>query len=735
MKQKLLSRGAIAASAVVCMSLFGCSEDVVNIIDDSNLPVVEDGSIDIANGYNVLMVDAQNISQFRHKLGTKKNVTVTFDADSPVKFEIETNESDTTRYLVASQITSEVEGGIKAIDVKLNTNDGSAEKSVKVVLRNIGATDDSGAVLPEYYSLMGRSTNIFNEVGNIKQNILDFSSIRDHVIANLNPVQQALKFEVSGTRYEETMHSLTAHVGLGGLFNKQIKGHKYAFSGSGKFGTKEMRQETKNFEYYLGFYGKRMMEAKMNKDWLLDYVDNGRIYMLLDTTVNYLLNCPGSPTYQRHPNDSIGIRSIYEQYGTHVITQGTFGGLYIWMYVRRENTYDKQIGHDASASIMAKQGNVDAPKTWLQYYVSKQGSPYISADADGSDFTEEYKAATDGTNAFLVTGGSGNVVDINTWEEKIDAMNSSQWVLVSLNASADDTSSDSEDYGLIPLWEFVQDKNSERYIKMKEYWDDYVDSKYVEQTEDKLVLADFRMEIGDYGSHNPEDAKSFADQGPDGKYYVYFPMMANGNFLYTGGDNYAYEDQRGYPAETNQDHFVTGDTQKCHYWYYALGHNSKCNGITDILFDNKSHEGYTPTGHHANEGLSGAIDNNKVYVKTGGSTTKYEDKIKAVGLYNHSNKDTDAGIWRIWATSGGAEMKLPFENQESIDAFNDYWEPQDNDGHTSTEKGSTDFYVGGLATPNDIRIFYQKKELPVQVLSFGDGNTLPIIQHPKKWGE
>lgn len=714
---------------VTALALTGCSSDDFSEFDDSKFPEVEEGAIDISRGYDVIMLDCSKLEQFSHLLGTRKNVVVTSPGDCPLKFEV-FRDKDSLSYLRASVRDANALDltGVRSYDIQLATRSGEQQKNVKMVLRT---SAPSPTTVGEYAYNIGRGTDIYKDLGNVKYPVLDFNSIASHLEDNVNNVQKALNFEISGERYEETMEKMSVSVGLDGSSPTINTPHKFFFTAGASFGQETMKHSISNYEYYLGFYGKVMAEVKLNSDWLLPYKSDGSLCELLDSTVNDALNNPGSPVYQNYPDTKDGIFRLLDHYGAHVITKAAFGGTYIWMYGRKENAYEHSIGHDASAHAMFK-GTSGTPATdWVQLYQKIHSSPYISANGVGSDYDYNYEEASGAVESTVVTGGDANT-DIDTWEKNFNSESPSKWVIVSYKTLDDDNE------GMIPLYEFVCDTNSSRYNAIKKYWTSYFESKYSAKEEQTLVLADFMMKKGGSQNHEHGDPKSFVAVGPEGKKLIYFPMMANGNFLFADSDGgMVYTEQQGYAAETNQDHFVSGDTKNTHYWYYALAYDNECNGITDIAFDNGDHSGYTRRGDHANDGVGGLIDNNYVLIKTGSSSTPTSDKIKAVGLYNHSNKDKTCSPnkWRIWATSGGAEMKLPFENADNIRKFDEYWEPQDNDKHTSTQSWSNDFYIGGLGTANDIRIFYQKKNLPVSNLSFGDGNMTGKIVHPKKWGE
>lgn len=501
-------------------------------------------------------------------------------------------------------------------------------------------------------------------------------------------------------------------IGLGGLGRSS----GYALTGSATFSQEQSTSNIANTEFYLGYYSKVMAEVKLNSDWISNIRERGELYALLDETANDAFNNPGSGAYKQYSNDEEGIKKLLDHYGTHVITQGAFGGNYIYIYARRENAYEQSVGHDASANITLRYNGQDKATTWLQQYQRKHSSPYINPSVDASNYTSEYQDVSHCFEMIRATGGDGNL-DIESWEEKFSSESPSKWVVVSY------ATLDSEGNGnLLSILDFIYDPD--RYAAVDKYFESYLESKVKPLVEDRLVLADFMMKAGNDG-HKSGEPKSFISTGPDGKKYLYLPVMASGA--------QRYANQAGYALETNQDEYVVGTTTRGHYWYYALGYDSECNGFSSMRFDNKSHDGWVKRGDNANHGVTGAIDDNYVqlYVKDSGKLT-YEQKIKAVMLQYDKYHDNHYHGTYLGA-SGGAEMKLPFDSSVNQKAFDDYWTKN----VTLPSKSLWDypFYEGFLRTPNQFVLSYSFAELPIKSLSFGEGNTKSPIQHPHKWGE
>jgi hypothetical protein len=133
-------------------------------------------------------------------------------------------------------------------------------------------------------------------------------------------------------------------------------------------------------------------------------------------------------------------------------------------------------------------------------------------------------------------------------------------------------------------------------------------------------------------------------------------MMANKHF-----PNSKYHE---HGAETSGDDFIVCDDHCEQYWYYALGHRKdRFYGITDIIFAEKK-DGYTARGDASDKDMGEfwpwKIPSNKVLVKFATEGTSDDKLIKAVGLKSG----------KVFASSGGSEMRTPFETDTF---FDDYW--------------------------------------------------------------
>lgn len=693
----------------------GCSDDTV-VVDVPEPPLAE-GSMDLTNGYQVVMVDVSRLEDFRLKLGTRRELLMTIH-DSSFPLELREEVVDSVKYLVGQlkegTKTDAPEFAIpKSYKVSLALKDeAEVTKDIELVLRRsatVGTSDDVS-----YAQSIGRGTKLWADMGNTTERILDFGVIAGELANNQSSIQSGIQFEIGGTRYEETMEKLSESLGISGSIG--IK-KKYALSGGVTYSKESMTNTSQNYEYYLGYYGKNMAEVRVNPDWLVSVAgaDRANVHVLLDETTNDVLNNPGSDAYQVYSNDTIaanGQKSLFDlldHYGTHVITKASFGGNFIYMYARQENMYESSISEDASSNITLKYSAGGAAQTWLQEYQKIHHSPYISADKSRSEYDYDYQEATKALTVIKSNGGNASL-DVTEWEQAITADNKSTWIPISYSTL------DEPDGQLIPIYEFVKDP--ERRAALEAAFEPYFAKNVTERRLHRPILADFMMRNGANG-HKDGDPEPFVDEDPFGHKLLYFPMMANQN---------APAD-KGYAFETSQSTYVSVNDDVDQYWYYAISYEDEHPGIVDIKIKEKKPDGYTQRGDNADcDGSAlGIIVNKEVYVKYASSSEPKENLITGVGIYG---RDDDG---KIFASSGGTEWKQPFDYADNIEYFNSYWSDE------WRVNPDCEVWFEGASNHHPLKVCYTRKPLPDN-FCFGLGpNDEPVstsqITHPKKWGE
>ena len=116
-----------------------CSDDSPEtVIDDSKLPALINGAMDIANGHNVLLIDADELPDFSFTLGSKRNLVVDAPERMPFGVRIVTD-SDTTRRLVCDVKTLHELDAPTVYTLQLHTLDDSQQKDLQLVVRPKGS--------------------------------------------------------------------------------------------------------------------------------------------------------------------------------------------------------------------------------------------------------------------------------------------------------------------------------------------------------------------------------------------------------------------------------------------------------------------------------------------------------------------------------------------------------------------------------------------------------------------
>ena len=720
-----------------CLSITSCKDDDI-VFDDSKYPALEEGAIDIANGHNVILVDMDNFQERLLELGTKKNVDVKIENanDFPLDWEM-VRESDGTLFLrLLGLKNKDIDlTDPKAYNLNIRTRDGSQEKNVRLVVRKKSGAyiDGIPAEYQNYYNTIGYSMVPWSNYGETKAPILrvEYGGLDIH--PNLN---DRVDKEWGGTRYQEIIQNVANEIGLNfKAKDKGIDGAKSTiFSGGAQMKFSSEKKQWANYEFYIGITLLSRTSVSWNSDKLTGIIERGDLVNYLDSAANSVFNVESDAGYKTYNNnDTASLSKLLDKYGAFVITRATFGGTHIYTYSRVENGYENKIGTDMAAKIKGQESDGTKPKRWLEQYQA-QHADFIQMNDSLSISDSEYWTATNTEEYSWIRGGNTES-DLDTWVQSI-ADNEGESVVVKYKTADDD---DPEEC-LIPIYEFIT-PGSARREAIENHFAYYVNSRIKQPEEMTMVLADIRMVHYNEGRHETEsmvgEPKSFVSHGPDGKPYVYFPMMANSNFPDAS--------DMGYAADTSMADFIIGNAQGSDYWFYAMGYRELgCYGLTNLTFHGDSwiqdeanekdidkRRIWYHTGDQANEGEK-AVHHNYVCSMLASKTTPVESVIKAAALYI-AKDDEEPAYKRIFASTGGSELK---RGQTNLSDFKNYW----NDAYGEA-KGDTDcefFYSGGLIFYNRFRIIFNFKKLPYQTngltLGFGQDGSNEVIQHPLKWG-
>lgn len=691
-----ISKCNFFVSTIITLGLLftGCSDNESN----PGNPLPTDGVNDVTLGYNSIIMDIDNLTS----IPLHNDAEVTLSNDNPnVEFFVEKLGD---RQVITPSFKQPIENIAKPfttkVNVKVNNTESSlSDKDIYVSFRRKANSEAKDSDV-NYARAIGKGTKPWGDMGNVTYPILSFDDIYSELSLNENLTDESIFFETSGEKYISSLEYISASVGLSGTI--PVEGA--LLSGSAAYGYDKSETKSNAYEYYIGYYGKSMSEVKLNPDWIIARTEE--LLALLDPTANDALNNQASAVYQNYPNTKEGIYKLLDNYGTHVITKAVFGGNYITLYAREENAYETTVGHDASVAISGTTKLSTGSQNWSQVYVDKTNSQAIEINASGSNYSSESELANKSFHIITVKGGNA-CVDMTSWDESVNAESRDSWIPISYLTK---DANDDEDNGLIPISKFIVDKDRQEAVET--YLEEYYNEHCVTLKDSPMVIVDFMMKTGSNDHKNGEPA-SFVAKDPTGVYRHYYPMMANKN---------APVDD-GYAIETSQSDYVVASDNNDHYWYYALGHvdeNAGFYGITDVLFDDMDHDGYTKRGDNTNTGITGVLDENYVYLKYASKGTPQKQLITGIGL-----RETDND--KIIASTGGTEMVYPWGSDDS--RFNNYWSDS-NSYTTNIDK----WFAGALVKNCNFKPAYTTKPLDVN-FSFGNGNTKGHICHPKKWGE
>ncbi len=699
----------LLAISLFAFLVIACSDDS----DNFQYPVWQDGATDVANGYSSIIIDLDKPENIR--LYTDREISLENENDF-VGFEVITENGKQYVKPFLKKDISEIKPFMTKLRIKihsyLRSRNGSYKESEADITKELYISFRRTTTAPDnvdvnYARAIGKGTKPWGDMGNVTYPILDFNAIYEHIGKNENLTLKSIFFETSGERYTSSLEKLGVSLGLSAV-NQGLG--KFFFSGSASYGISKSTSKSSYYEYYIGYYGKKMSEVRLNEDWIYN---QSSLCALLDTTVNNVLNNQGTKAYQKYSNDSIGIFALLEQYGTHIITQASFGGNYTVLYGREENAYETSVGHDAGASIGSKMP-MNGTSTWRDIYLNKTASPAVSGSIDVSKYEEDRDLASKSFHIITAKGGNASE-DMDAWDKSVTLESKDTWIPISYLLEGDSENKSS----LLPIYELVVEPA--RKAAIMKYMNAFVESHTPNTVESPMIVVDFMMKAAGTNKRKDDMPWPFIAEDPYGQKRWYYPLMANSNAV---ADN-------GYALETSgSDYILVGDSDD-HYWYYALGHVDKeknVYGITDIRFAEEGYgNGFTRRGDHCKVGFpsNALLEKRYVHLKFANENTKTEDLIKAIGLQDFGDED-DENDDKIIASTGGSEMTYPFG---SNNRFDNYW-----------EKGSfnitgTHWYAGGgLVKKNKFRPVYSTKNLDVN-FSFGDGNTKGQISHPKKWGE
>lgn len=614
----------------------------------------------------------------------------------------------------------------------------------------------SSPLFSVYSEYLGKGTMCFGSLGNTTKPVMLYEKLADldeSVVMVNSTLNEEKMIEKNETNSESMMTELGISVGVDFTKTKKSdagfsfdeasasyiprKQSTYKVSGSFNFGYDDKVSASEDWEYYLNLYMVRKAEVAVLMEKFELSENNAAPDPLLIGLVNsdFISQLSGSD-----PSRFDADRFVRE-WGTDVITQGTFGGILFYCYGRKENVYEHSLAADASAEIKVSHPN--AQGKGMEYIFTAKNSPYISGGIDASYKNSQYNAASYSTGFFECRGGNMNDNNAEEWLKGFNDLNNSHlWSIIGysrLSDSALDAGDESGSWALYPVDQMAntilgiylsQIAPDEMTDGDRAAYDRYVQNAQkvsearIAMIEDharemgarsRMVVADFMMKNGKNGHAHGDPAPFIAPdpRDPSGnKYLMYYPMF---------GNKYSPTD-KGYGLETSQNTYYPGALDdEDQYWYYALAKETDCDGLVDIRFLQKKElpDYFTIRGDGSHCGGL-ILNDNFVCVKYfDPAVNTPQQKITAVGIYLKKSGDTNVYTDRIIASSGGAELPLTATESE-FNRWQQWW---------NTEAKVIDYQwnEGSMLGETPLWGICSTKELPIE--------NVKAITHPKKWGE
>ena len=755
--------------------LTACSSEDNSVIDQTT-PAIAEGEQDVLKGRLVYALNADSLDNYLLPMASLRDVDVqTYDQSD--YYGVRVFEQNGERYLQPYQKQDPQPGTIETIRLRVAPKQRPDEARSAVIIvykRKTGTTTRAGSgVTSSYSDIIGRTTLPSNELNHQEQILLDMTRLKnvtgmtdpdfprltynetDYLTANTSN-SRIVDFAYDNQSMDEVTHSFNMNIGLSWLFPIG----KMLFNGAFNFGYHKTEFSSSAYEYMLAM--RRIEKATVLFD-MQKFEDNGLNSSVMLSHHFQVLSMLTNLTFWDHIlNANMNAQTVYDYWGTDMISEGTFGGLYTYIYGRQENACGSTTAWDAGLSLglhtklgvdqMPKSDSATTAAVLLWKFKSEAAGKVGGNTAfDIGSGDSEYHEASKAFSLDFRWGGGNGSTDA-AWMSGFD--NNDNWALVSYSAHSTTQETDAEANAqgstLYPLHKMAENlatgykamfaleglthrdsilvnRMEANAKKLAEARQDYLNSQAQDWAAQEYVLADFMMVSTPADSktgHPAGEPKPIVREDPFGVKRIYYPMMAN---------DYAPVD-KGYALETGQPKalktktYINDDNvDKNQYWYYALAPKNETPGIKYITFYPDKGEFLTMGGlKYIRRGESS---------KTGIKWNDAEDRYVYINYYNKpkdSNEPVTAVELRTYknnlriANTGGAELAPGGSTQTQI--YNE-WNSRDwnydsisylwfNDAHEDS-KSKYGWNINFLRYTKD----------PLRIKSIKE------IHQPKRWGE
>lgn len=615
----------------------------------------------------------------------------------------------------------------------------------------------------EYFSY---AYHLWGDVGNTSAHpVLKAKMLSADQLVNYTVTPSSQYYQTTGSSIQQTTEKHSYNFGLSG--SGMVKGFLLGGSLSGSV-TKEQK-ERDEYEYIMATKEYIAASATLNTLKMADkYKD---VKVLLDSTANNVLNNTNSTAYKMFGNDTTGIYNLLDYYGSHLVTGGTFGADFVFLYSRKRAVTEHSVEWQLAATVnLARKGGTTAQSDTIKAgeaaaikALAKAGiTPEIKgaktttpADAKATFGTtqafSDYCESTESHTYFKTLGGNSNEISGSKYEDFKATDDPDKWWLINYNFTINGNKNVAQ---FIPIYELCTNPTRKAALKkaLTPVHDaalgidicPYFKSRHcaVRQAAKKspIVIADFQPLYQTFDGknthyHAPGQPRPKVMIGPDNKKRTYYPMMTN-PLIYQGQD-------AGYAFSPWYNEYTSGASRvDCNMlYYYALDYADQCHGFTDIgcYYPDEAPRGWVKRGHRTD--LNTTFSKEKyIYAQLAGYDTDPGAKIKGIGVYAEKQK---AGLASIItgrnfgdlpiASTGGTEYARPFGIKEG-DYFRKYWVPVPYNKSTHKprvlfmSRGYQSQYMWLGTTKKDIekRCTYEYDPVTGEMLE-------PQICHPLPW--
>lgn len=434
----------------------------------------------------------------------------------------------------------------------------------------------------------GHGCSVTGELGsnNSLAAILDYELLKADAKILYDDSNASTLLEAEGSNYESANQSLNEAFGCS-LDIQQGNDKKDSFPNSLAIASGSLNNSENIHEFAMKLFINKICGVSLAPMSVNDI----KKYML-KSAFNHIngIKAEGEDSILYPTEDYSAYVRLFQAYGTHLVTKAIYGCKYEYFYAREymewESSRTTQVNLNLSMAF---------PYGTKFNDTLKVGSTY--------DFTETDKECQKNDRHVSKerrVGGDTSISDPDLWQL---SCHTELPGTVDMIGYIYPTSS--QDNGLVPIWEFVEDNH--RKQEMKDAFDTYVAECTKKQIKYKKVIADV------YG-------RQFDGETPPDYFYQ---MDYTGEVM-----------RKFYKLAPDIFDFISASTDGHYHFYYALGYSNNA-GLTGIEFmDEGDPNGSTVIGRGDNsqKGVTGCLTNRIVAITKALPGTPEADLISGFGV-------------------------------------------------------------------------------------------------------